>query len=132
MILATSFIGLWLLYGSSGKLDSLALRVERLVETIGLDLEGTGADLLVEQKIDLGSGVPFDGESEAFEYKDQLGTTHNFEAARESWIVVQSRGQFGNPDDYFVRNWTQYENGFGVRASDHLQCTCSAAFATKQ
>ena len=31
----------------------------------------------------------------------------------DGWTVFQSRGQFGNPIDYFYRNWTEYENGFG-------------------
>ncbi len=32
----------------------------------------------------------------------------------DGWTVFQSRGQFGNPSDYFYRNWSQYENGFGL------------------
>ena len=30
------------------------------------------------------------------------------------WTVIQSRGQFGNPEDYFYREWDDYEQGFGV------------------
>ena len=30
------------------------------------------------------------------------------------WTVVQSRGQFGNPKDYFQRNWASYRSPFGV------------------
>ena len=30
------------------------------------------------------------------------------------WTVIQSRGQFGNPEDYFYRGWHEYEQGFGV------------------
>ena len=29
------------------------------------------------------------------------------------WTVIQRRGDFGNPQDYFLRNWTDYRNGFG-------------------
>ena len=29
------------------------------------------------------------------------------------WIVIQSRGQFGNPIKYFYRGWEEYANGFG-------------------
>ena len=30
------------------------------------------------------------------------------------WTVIQSRGQFGNPDDYFLRDWDEYVQGFGT------------------
>ena len=30
------------------------------------------------------------------------------------WTVFQSRGQFGNPKDYFFRDWDSYEKGFGI------------------
>ena len=29
------------------------------------------------------------------------------------WTVIQRRGDFGNPPDFFLRNWTEYRNGFG-------------------
>ena len=29
------------------------------------------------------------------------------------WTVIQRRGQFGNPSDYFARLWQDYRNGFG-------------------
>ena len=32
----------------------------------------------------------------------------------EGWTVIQSRGQFGNPQDYFFKGWTDYVDGFGV------------------
>ena len=31
----------------------------------------------------------------------------------EGWTVIQSRGPFNNPKDYFSRNWTEYHKGFG-------------------
>ena len=30
------------------------------------------------------------------------------------WTVIQSRGQFGNPPDYFSKDWANYKAGFGV------------------
>ena len=35
------------------------------------------------------------------------------------WTVIQRRGDFGNPQDYFLRNWTEYRNGFGDLKEDH-------------
>ena len=39
-----------------------------------------------------------------------------FEAActSEGWTAIQSRGQFGNPVDYFYRGWDDYVEGFGT------------------
>ena len=32
----------------------------------------------------------------------------------EGWLVVQSRGPFGNPQDFFFKkNWEDYAKGFG-------------------
>ena len=31
----------------------------------------------------------------------------------EGWTVVQHRGQYGNPQDYFAKNWSEYSEGFG-------------------
>ena len=31
----------------------------------------------------------------------------------EGWTVVQSRGQYGNPTNYFYKTWTEYKDGFG-------------------
>jgi len=30
------------------------------------------------------------------------------------WTVIQSRGQFGNPPDFFYRPWSTYKNPFGT------------------
>ncbi|GBM58951.1 Techylectin-5A, partial [Araneus ventricosus] len=27
--------------------------------------------------------------------------------------VIQRRGQYGNPEDYFVKTWKEYREGFG-------------------
>ena len=32
----------------------------------------------------------------------------------EGWILVQKRGQFGNPEDFFARTFEEYEIGKGV------------------
>ena len=32
----------------------------------------------------------------------------------DGWTVIQSRGQFGNPEEYFYRGWAEYVAGFGV------------------
>ena len=37
----------------------------------------------------------------------------------DGWTVFQSRGQFGNPDDFFLKEWTQYEDGFGTPGNLH-------------
>jgi hypothetical protein len=29
------------------------------------------------------------------------------------WTVLQRRGDYGSPDDFFFRNWTDYKLGFG-------------------
>ena len=29
------------------------------------------------------------------------------------WTSVQHRGQYGNPIDYFQKNWNDYVEGFG-------------------
>ena len=29
------------------------------------------------------------------------------------WTVIQRRGDFGNAPDFFLKNWTEYRNGFG-------------------
>lgn len=40
-------------------------------------------------------------------YKDWL-------AATGQWILIQRRGQFGNPKDFFSKKlWVDYEQGFG-------------------
>ena len=36
------------------------------------------------------------------------------ECLEGGWTVIQSRGQFGYPSNYFDRGWTEYEAGFGV------------------
>ena len=31
----------------------------------------------------------------------------------EGWILIQKRGQFGNPEDFFAKSFQEYEEGFG-------------------
>ena len=33
---------------------------------------------------------------------------------QEGWTVIQSRGEFGNPADFFKKIWHEYEKGFGT------------------
>ncbi len=40
-------------------------------------------------------------------------TTVPVYCADDGWTVFQSRGQFGNPVDYFNRVWYDFEHGFG-------------------
>jgi len=35
------------------------------------------------------------------------------------WTVLQQRGDNGNPEDFFYRNWTVYEQGFGDPEKDY-------------
>ena len=37
----------------------------------------------------------------------------------EGWILMQKRGQFGNPVDYFGRTFSEYEDGFGSVLKEH-------------
>jgi len=37
----------------------------------------------------------------------------------QGYTVIQSRGQFGNPKDYFSGNWNKYKMGFGVPGKEH-------------
>ncbi len=39
----------------------------------------------------------------------------------DGWTVIQSRGQFGNPVDYFHRNFKSYQDGFGVPGKESTQ-----------
>ena len=32
---------------------------------------------------------------------------------QNGWTSIQHRGQYGNPRDYFSKNWVDYVNGFG-------------------
>eukprot|EP00091_Calanus_sinicus_P015916 TRINITY_DN3497_c0_g1_i2.p1 TRINITY_DN3497_c0_g1~~TRINITY_DN3497_c0_g1_i2.p1 ORF type:complete len:314 (-),score=60.02 TRINITY_DN3497_c0_g1_i2:322-1230(-) len=35
------------------------------------------------------------------------------------WTVLQRRGDFGTPEDYFLRKWPAYKDGFGNPEEDH-------------
>ena len=37
----------------------------------------------------------------------------------EGYTVIQSRGQFGNPIDYFYRGWQDYLKPFGTAGEEH-------------
>ena len=37
----------------------------------------------------------------------------SFQYQEGEWVLFQQRGQFGNPEDYFARDMTEYIVGFG-------------------
>ncbi len=43
-----------------------------------------------------------------------LGKTTKAKCLDGGWTVIQSRGQFGNPTQYFYREWGEYVQGFGT------------------
>jgi Fibrinogen beta and gamma chains, C-terminal globular domain len=36
-----------------------------------------------------------------------------FDVEGGGWTVLQRRGDYGSPDDFFFRNWSDYKQGFG-------------------
>ncbi len=44
----------------------------------------------------------------------RTGVTAKVKCSEWGWTVIQSRGQFGNPVDYFDRDWKTYQEGFGT------------------
>ncbi len=34
----------------------------------------------------------------------------------DGWTVIQARGQYGNPADFFFKGWKDYVEGFGERS----------------
>ena len=38
----------------------------------------------------------------------------------DGWTVIQSRGQFGNPETFFKRDWRQFSKGFGTAGNDKI------------
>ena len=59
---------------------------------------------------------PQDG---TFLLTDFNGGTFQTACDSDGWTVIQSRGQFGNPQDYFFRNYAEYEKGFGEPGKEH-------------
>ena len=49
------------------------------------------------------------------------GTETSAYCDSDGWTVIQSRGQFGNPQDYFVRNLDEYESGFGEPGNKNME-----------
>ena len=46
---------------------------------------------------------------------DVTSDVDNCVAGKGAWTVIQRRGQFGNPKDFFsTKLWVDYANGFGV------------------
>ena len=42
-----------------------------------------------------------------------MGRTVVVQCQTDGWTVIQSRGQHGNPSNYFYRGWQEYVRGFG-------------------
>ena len=42
------------------------------------------------------------------------GKVHKVSCEADGWLVFQSRGQFGNPEDFFFKDWQAYLNPFGT------------------
>jgi hypothetical protein len=40
----------------------------------------------------------------------------------DGWTVIQSRGQFGNPKDYFYQPWNTYLEPFGTPGKIQSNC----------
>ena len=52
-------------------------------------------------------------------------TTVKVACLASGWTVFQSRGQYGNPADYFFKGWSDYETGFGTPGKilhRYIQC----------
>ena len=49
-------------------------------------------------------------------YSIQVDPDNSVQAAclEGGWTVIQSRGQFGNPTNYFAKGWAEYKAGFGM------------------
>ena len=49
-------------------------------------------------------------------YSIQVDPNNSVQAAclEGGWTVIQSRGQYGNPPDYFNKGWAEYKAGFGM------------------
>ena len=37
------------------------------------------------------------------------------------WTSIQHRGQYGNPKDYFSKNWIEYAQGFGNPGKNEIK-----------
>ena len=56
------------------------------------------------------SGKPLPG---VYEIGVDSETSVKVQCDQQGYTVIQSRGQFGNPKDYFSGNWSKYKIGFG-------------------
>lgn len=74
-------------------------------------LESSCNDILKKGKIE--SGI----------YKIKLGSKVksvycDMDSKGGGWTIIQRRGDFGRPRDFFLRNWLDYKDGFGDPAED--------------
>ena len=54
------------------------------------------------------------------------------ECDRDGWTVIQSRGQFGNRKNYFLRDWKSYVEGFGEPGAEYWMGLDNIYFLTRQ
>ena len=51
---------------------------------------------------------------------------------KDDWTVIHSRGQFGNPIDYFDRSYEEFEDGFGEAGKEQWLGLKNLALLTKK
>ena len=54
-----------------------------------------------------------------FTIKLESGNKVQVYCTKDKWTVFQSRGNFGNPKDFFNRTWAEYKAGFGEPGKEH-------------
>ncbi len=61
-----------------------------------------------------------------------MGVMVDVECEQDGGTVIQSRGQHGNPSDYFFRGWEEYKRGFGVPGKQFIHLTSSSIISLRQ
>ena len=51
-----------------------------------------------------------------------LGSLGKVKCLENGWTVIQHRGQFGNSQTYFDKNWIDYVQGFGSPGKQRINC----------
>jgi len=67
----------------------------------------------------LKEGAKTSGVYSIFSGGDSINVYCDMEKDGGGWTVIQRRGDFGNPEDYFFRGWQEYKFGFGNQEEDH-------------
>ena len=50
---------------------------------------------------------------------DDITVYCDMETYGGGWTVLQRRGDYGNPGNFFLKEWEQYKFGFGDPTQDH-------------